>query len=83
LQIDKEPLLSVPIFIGNNEQQTLISTLVCKMLKLNLELKKAIENSEKWNSIKVDTERTDKKVDEEVYKLYGLNQKEIEVIEKN
>lgn len=82
LQIDKEPLLSVPIFVGNKEEQTLISNLVDKMLKLNLEFKKVIENSEKWNSIKSEIEKTDKKIDEKVYKLYGLTSAEIETVKK-
>lgn len=81
LQIDKEPLLSVPIFMGDKEEQATISSLVDKMLKLNLELKKAIENSEKWNSIKIDIGRTDKKINEEVYRLYALTSKEVEMVE--
>lgn len=36
----------------------------------------------KWNSIKSEIEKTDRKIDEEVYKLYGLTKEEIEIIEK-
>ena len=51
------------------------------MLELNKDLQKITENSEKWNSIKSEIEKTDKKIDEEVYKLYGLTQEEIKIIE--
>ncbi len=55
--------------------------LALKMLKLNKELQKTTENSEKWDSIKSEIEKTDKKIDEEVYKLYGLTKGEIKIIE--
>jgi type II restriction/modification system DNA methylase subunit YeeA len=39
-------------------------------------------NSEKWKSLKSEIEKTDHKIDEEVYKLYGLTEKEIKIVEK-
>jgi len=54
---------------------------VDKMLELNKELQKTTENSEKWNSIKSEIKKTDKKIDEEVYKLYDLTPEEIKIIE--
>jgi len=83
LQIDKEPLLSIPIFIGNKKQQKQIIILVEKIIKLNLEIQKIAENSEKWISLKTEIEKTDKKIDQLVHKLYGLTPKEIEIVEKN
>ena len=41
-------------------------------IALKQELKKAAENSDEWRKIKEDIARTDKKIDEEVYKLYGV-----------
>jgi len=55
--------------------------LVGKMLKLNEEVKGMVENSDKWGSLKSEIEKTDKKIDQEVYKLYGLNEEEIKTIE--
>jgi methylase of polypeptide subunit release factors len=56
--------------------------LVDKMLELNKELQKEEQNSDKWHSIKSEIEKTDKKIDEEVYKLYGLTEEEIKIVEE-
>jgi adenine-specific DNA-methyltransferase len=81
LQIDKVPILDIPIYIGSKSEQNQIIALVDKITKLNKEIRAISENSEKWHSIKSEIERTDKKIDDEVYKLYGLNQEDIEKIE--
>ncbi|MBU1180293.1 N-6 DNA methylase [Patescibacteria group bacterium] len=83
LQIDKEPLLNIPIYIGNKKQQKQVIILVDKMLKLNKDFKEAAENSEKWNSIKSEIEKIDKKIDQEVYRLYDLTEAEIKIVENN
>lgn len=70
----------IPNFDKNN--QKILSELAKKMLDLNKELQKTPENSNKWNSIKSEIKKTDKKIDEEVYKLYGLTEKEIRIIEE-
>ena len=82
LQIDKGPLLEIPLCVRDKNQQKQIIVLVDKMLKLNKELQKVTENSEKWNSMKSEIEKTDKKIDQEVYKMYGLTEEEIKKIEK-
>ena len=82
LQIDKGPLLEIPIYVGDKKQQEPIVILVEKITNFNKELNKIEEHSEKWNSIKSEIEKTDKKIDEEVYKLYGLTQEEIKIIEE-
>ena len=81
LQIDKEPLLDVPIYLAKNKaaEKTLIG-LVDKIISLNEEVQLATENSEKWNSIKSEIEKTDEKINQEVYKLYGLTNEEIETV---
>ena len=38
---------------------------------------------DKWESLKTEIERTDKKIDGEVYKIYGLNGEEIKVVENS
>ncbi len=81
LQVDKGPLLEIPIYIGNKEQQKEIATLVDKMISLNKELHEILENSNEWESLKSEIEKTNKKIDEEVFKLYGLNEEEIKIIE--
>lgn len=63
------------------EKHDNLAKLADKMIRLNKELQKTPENSNKWNSIKAEIEKTDKKIDEEVYKLYGLTKEEIETVE--
>lgn len=70
-----------PVYKANEKQQKLIIVLVDKMLSLNKQLRETPEHSEKWESVKSETEKTDKKIDEEVYKLYGLTDEEIMVVE--
>ena len=51
------------------------------MLSLQKELREVAEHSEKWERIKSDIEKTDRKIDEEVYKLYGLTEDERKIVE--
>lgn len=81
LQVDKGPLLEVPIHIGDKEQQRHITSLVDNMLDLNKKLIEETKDSEKWKKIKTDIERTDKEIDNEVYKLYELTDEEIKIVE--
>lgn len=52
-----------------------------KMLALNKELVAEEENSEKWLKIKDEIRMTDQKIDQEVYRLYGLTEEEIRIVE--
>lgn len=81
LQIDKGPLLEIPIYVGYKEQQKRIIVLVNKMFELNKELQNIPKNSDKWNSIKMEIEKIDKKIDQKVYELYGLMEDEIKIVE--
>lgn len=83
LQIDKEPLMNIPISIGGEKQQKQIIILVDKMLELNADLKEITENSDKWNSIKSEITKIDKKIDQEVYELYGLTKEDVEIVEES
>ncbi len=82
-QFKVNELARFPIYKADSKQQKIIIDLVDKILELNKEFNKVPENSNKWNSIKEEIEKTDKKIDEEVYELYGLTLEEIEIIEKN
>ena len=70
-----------PVYKANKEQQKEIVVLVDKMIFFNKELHETPENSDKWDSIKSEIEKTDKKIDQEVYKLYDLTADEIKIIE--
>ncbi len=77
----------IPIFDFNKNGKSEISKLLisfAKKLYNNYKiLFKIPENSEKWSSIKSEIKKTEEKIDEEVYKLYGLTAKEIKIIEKS
>ena len=81
LQVDKGPLLNIPIYISDKKQQQIIINLVDKMLNLNKTIKEISQNSEKWLSTKSEIEKTDRAIDQEIYKLYGLNEEEIKIVE--
>ena len=51
-----------------------------EMFDLNKKLQAVPENSEKWLDSKREIEKLDRKIDEEVYKLYGLSEEEIKII---
>ncbi|MBI5222776.1 MAG: N-6 DNA methylase [Candidatus Magasanikbacteria bacterium] len=71
-----------PVHKASKSQQKQIVVLVDKMLILNKELKEVVENSDQWKKIKDEIVKTDKKIDEEVYKLYGLTEEEIGAVEQ-
>lgn len=68
--------LPIPKKIDKN-----VVTLVDKILNLNKELQETAENSDGWKQLKTEIERTDKKIDEEVYKLYDLTEDEVKIVE--
>ena len=83
LQVDKGPLMNIPICVGNKNQQKIVIDLVDKMLFLNKNLKEVAENSNEWEKIKSEIEITDNRIDQEVYKIYDLSEDEIKIVEEN
>jgi len=71
----------LPVKIVDNKKQKIFSELVDKMLSLNKEFRDLPENSEKWLATKSEIEKTDHKIDQEVYKIYGLTDEEVKVVE--
>lgn len=80
-QFKVNELAQFPIYKASKEQQSGIIVLVNKLLQLDENLKGTTTNSEKWNSLKSEIESTDRKIDKEVYKLYGLTPEEITIVE--
>ena len=68
-QIDKEPLLQIPIINATFEQQQPIITLVNQIL-----------STKKENPV-ADTSVLEREIDELVYGLYGLTEEEVGIIE--
>ena len=56
-----------------------------KMLKLNKEIQKLHPemNDDEYKKVKSEIEKTDKIIDQKVYKLYGLTPEEIKIVENN
>lgn len=73
--------MGIPIYIGDKKQQKVIIDFVDKMLNLNKQLQSIPENSDKWNSLKAEIEKTDKEIDRKVYELYGLMEEETKIVE--
>ena len=71
-----------PVHKATQQQQKAIVDFVDKITALNQELNNTLENSNEWEKIKSEIEKTDKKIDQEVYKLYGLTEEEINIVEK-
>jgi adenine-specific DNA-methyltransferase len=79
LQIDKAPLIRIPII--NKEDERVIKN-VDLLIELNKKLKNINLESEK-DIIKKQIKALEKQIDDIVYDLYGLNNEEKEVIEKS
>ncbi len=75
-QIEKLPLVD-----ATKSEQKKIASLVDKILRSNEELRKLAENSNEWQKLKDEIAKTDQKIDQEVYKLYGLTDEEIKIVE--
>jgi predicted RNA methylase len=81
MHFDNSVTEKIPILEINSEKQKPIIDLSKKLLELYKNLQSIPENSEKWNKIKEEVERTDKLINQKVYKIYGLTEEEIEIIE--
>jgi type I restriction-modification system DNA methylase subunit len=59
--------------------------IIAKSAKALIHLKNVLfktpENTNKWHKLKQEIERIDRKIDQEVYKLYGLTEEEIKIVE--
>ncbi len=80
-QVKLKYLRDLPFVIGNKKQQKLLLDLAKKMIDLNKQFHSTPKNSEKYNSLKSEIEKTDKHIDQLVYKLYGLTPKEVKIVE--
>ena len=89
LEIKINQLQKIPIpkidFSNKTEKQKHdeLAKLADKMIELNKQSQNIPENSDKWNNIKKEIEKTDKEIDKKVYELYGLTEEEIKVVESN
>lgn len=81
-QFKVKELAIFPIPQASKNEQEEVAKKSQQMLNLNKELQATSENTDKWNRLKEKIERLDQKIDQEVYKLYGLTREEIKIIEQ-
>lgn len=81
-QIDKEPLLNIPIVKTDLEKENQIVSLVDRMLNAKKQLHESKTDNDK-NYYQRRCEDLDRQIDAEVYKLYGLTEEEIIIVEGN
>lgn len=73
----------IPIPIANQYEQEKIAKKAKMMIELNKKLLATSENTDKYNSLKREIENLDHEIDEAIYKLYELTNKETKIIETN
>lgn len=89
LQFKKIYTSQIPIFEINFKDKLQkanhdkLADLALKMTKLNKELLVLSENSDKWYQLKDEIKKTDKKIDQMVYEIYGLGEREIKIVEES
>jgi len=82
LQIDKGPLLNMPLLKPDEKSQKQIAQLIDNTTKLYQDFRNTSANTDKWHSLKNEIERVEQQIDREIYKLYGLTDEEIKTIEQ-
>lgn len=82
LQIDKGPLLNIPLLKPDEKSQEQIAQLVDKVTELYQDFRNTSTNTDKWHSLKSEIEKVEQQIDEAIYKLYGLTNEEIRTIEQ-
>ena len=83
LAINKSTLEQLPIVKPDATTEEQLASLAHRMILLTDQLHESIENSNEWERLKSEIAKTDKKIDEEVYKLYGLTPEEIKIVESS
>ena len=83
LQVDTGPLMGIPIYQAGVDDQRKIASLVERITALTEELEGIKENTDKWRLTKQEIERIERKIDDEVYIIYGITDDERKIIEDN
>lgn len=81
-QVDKEPLLNLPLMKPDKKTQDKIALLVDKIMKLYQDFHNTSANTDKWHLLKAEIEKFERKIDMAIYKLYKLTREEIKTIEQ-
>jgi type I restriction-modification system DNA methylase subunit len=76
-------LSEIPIKIPSPKQQKEIIELVDRILDLNQQLQKINPKSDRGIKLQEEINRIDKQIDQKVYDIYGLTEKEIKIVESS
>ena len=79
-QVDKEPLLAIPLVLVSSEEQAPLITLADQMLETQDRLQQALSDEDK-KLLEQRTAIIDKQIDRAVYQLYGLTEDEVKIVE--
>ena len=82
MQFDNPTTSRLPIPEANEKEQAEIVKLAQFMLDLQKEAREMTDNTDKHARLKTEIEKLDAKIDQIIYKLYGLTNEEIRTIEK-
>ena len=83
LQIDKGPLINIPICIANSEiRKKEVMNLVSKIIKYYNDLNQNEKSSKKGTLIESEISRLEHELDILIYLIYDLTNHEIEIVEK-
>jgi len=81
-QLKNFDLDKFPIIKATEKEKEVIAKKSQTMLELHKKLHATSENTDKYNSLKKEIENLDQEIDEAIYKLYGLTNKEIKTLEE-
>jgi adenine-specific DNA-methyltransferase len=83
-QIDKEPLLQMPVYMPDKTVQKRVGRLVAKITDLNNGFVKIMnKNTSETENVKKHIQEVEDQIDQAIYDLYGLTQQEINIIEES
>jgi len=73
-------LASEPLVAAPPATPIRIARIVDIIMEHNSELYKIPENTDKWHSLETEIKKLEQQIDQEIYRLYGLTDKEIKTI---
>jgi len=79
-QVDKEPLLAIPLVLVSAEEQAPLISLADQMLETQGRLQQAPSDEDK-NILEKRVAIIDKQIDQAVYQLYGLTEDDVKIVE--
>ena len=79
-QVDKEPLLAIPLISVSSEEQAPFIALADQMLETQGRLQQALSDEDK-KLLEQRAAVIDKQIDKAVYQLYGLTEDEVKIVE--